>query len=78
MKKIEKILIVWHDYDGTYVEKFEANSRGKEKAERKCTDIMARAELAGGDAYGTRIDTVIQGKTLTIKPIKVVSKVSLT
>lgn len=78
MEKVEKIFIVWHDYDGTYVEKFEANSQGKKKAERKYTDIMARAELAGGDAYGTHIDTVIQGKALTIKPIKVVSKVSLT
>jgi len=73
---MEKIYIIWHDYDGTYVEMFD--SENKKKAEKRCTDIMARTELAEGDAYGTKIDAVVQGRELTIKPIKVVSKVSLT
>lgn len=74
---MEKIFIVWHDYDGTYVEEFD--SEEKDKAEKKCTDITARAELAGGNAHGTQIDAVIQGRMLMIKPIKVVvSKVMLT
>lgn len=66
---MNRIFIIWHDYDGTYIEPFNCESR--EKVEERCTEIMAKAD------YGVQIDTVIEGKELTIKSVEVVSKVLL-
>lgn len=66
---MEKIFIIWHDYDGNYVEDFVFDE--KDKAANRCAKIMKK------DNYGTQIDIVIQGKVLTMKTIKVVSEISL-
>ncbi len=66
----EKIFIFWHDYDGNYIEEFAFDE--KYKAEQRCTEILERRD------YGVQIDAVIQGKMLTMKTVKMISKVSLT
>jgi len=68
---MEKIFIIWRDYDGTYIETFDSDEKKKE-AEERCAEIMAK-----GDDYGTEIDAVIQGKELKTETIEVVSKVLL-
>lgn len=68
---MNKIFIIWGNYDGNYVEEF-VGPKMKEKAEERCVKIMAKK-----GNYGTQIKSVIQGKELKIITIKVVAKVSL-
>lgn len=68
---VEKIFMIWHDYDGTYIEKFEANGQGIKRAEKRCALLLA------GDDNGTRINAVIKGRELKIETMEVVTRVSL-
>jgi len=67
---MEKIFIIWSDYDGNYIEEFSLDE--KDKAEKRCVKIVEIKD------YGVQIDAVIQGNMLTMKTIKVISKISLT
>ena len=66
---MSRIFIIWHDYDGNYMEEFDTTE--KDRAEKRCVKLLERKD------YGIQIDAVIQGKILTMKKVEVVSKVSL-
>lgn len=73
---MDKIFIIWHDYAGNYIEKF--NFEEKEKAEEKCMEIKRKKHSGiSEDDCGIQIDAVIQGKELKITTVAVVAKVSL-
>lgn len=71
---MDKIFIIWHDYDGTYVEEFETEGQETEKAEERCANVLAREGLHDS---GTSMDIIIKGRELKMETVEVVSKVLL-
>jgi hypothetical protein len=66
---MNKIFIIWHDYDGCYVEEFDDG----DKAEKRISELLK--DEATGNAVV--IDAIIEGKRLEYDAVQYASVVKL-
>ena len=66
---MNKIFIIWHDYDGCYVEEFD----DRDKAEKRISELLK--DEATGNAVV--IDAIIEGKRLEYDAVQYASVVKL-
>jgi hypothetical protein len=66
---MNKIFIIWHDYDGCYVEEFD----DEDKAEKRISELLKDA-AAGNTVV---IDAIIEGKQLEYDTVQYASVVKL-
>jgi hypothetical protein len=66
---MNKIFIIWHDYDGCYVEEFD----DEDKTEKRISELLK--DEATGDAVV--VDAIIEGKRLEYDTVQYASVVKL-
>ena len=66
---MNKIFIIWHDYDGCYVEEFD----DEDKTEKRISELLK--DEATGNAVV--IDVIVEGKRLEYDTVQYASVVKL-